>query len=225
MTSGRVGDDAVHAHADQGLGDVAVVDGVDAEGVARLPDFDGLGRGELLAVGVDAPGAHLFGPRPPILLDLAQQDRPGEFRRRLPGRDQRRVLEARQQRRRQRRRPAPPQGLDGHPRGFDLAALAGLDLDIAAEPKLGEAGDRLLEGRHVRRQLGARRLGHQPVDPHGPLERVIVHDDGHAIGRQLDVDLDPGGAAAPGFPEGGQRVFRGIGRRPAMTDDFRQLQH
>ena len=79
-------------------------------------------------------------------------------------RQQRGVLEARQQGRRQRGRPAAPQRLDRDPRGLGLASLAGLDLDIAAQPQLAEAIDRLLEGRHLRGELGAPGLGHQPID-------------------------------------------------------------
>ena len=44
--------------------------------------------------------------------------------------------EARDQRRRQRRRPVREQRLDRDPRGLDLAAAAGLDLDVDAEPEL-----------------------------------------------------------------------------------------
>ena len=80
-------------------------------------------------------------------------------------------------------------------RRLGLAAGAGLDLDIAAQAQLAEAGDRLLEGRHAGRQLGARRLGDQPIDARGALQRLVVHHDRHAVGGQLDVGFDPGGAA------------------------------
>jgi len=89
-----------------------------------------------------------------------------------------------------------------------LAPWAGLDLDIAAQPQLAKAGDRLFKGRHARRQVGPQGLGDQAVDAGGALQRVIVHGDRHAVGGQLDVDFDPGSAAFPGFAEEA-KVFSG----------------
>ena len=109
--------------------------------------------------------------------------------------------------------------------GLGFAALARLDLDIAAEPQLREAGDRLLEDRHCRRQLCTPCLSDQPVDAHRPFQRIVMHHDRHAVGGQFDVDLDPGGPAPARLAEAFQGVFQRVSHRSAMANDFRQLQH
>jgi hypothetical protein len=139
-------------------------------------------RGELASADIHAGRADRLGARRPALDQLAEQQRPRKLRRGVHRGLERLVLEARQQRRGQRRRPGAAQRLDRDARGLGLAPLARLDLDVAAQSQLQEAGDRLLEGRHVRWQRGARRLGDQPVDPHGALERGVVHQDRHPIG-------------------------------------------
>ena len=57
----------------------------------------------------------------------------------------------------------------------------------------------------------------------GPLERVIVNDDGNAIGRQLHVDLEAVGAERHAVVDRGQGVFRREACAAAMGEDQRTI--
>ena len=78
---GRVGDDAVRAHADQRPRLVRVVDRPDRQRVARPLDRDGACRGELASADIHAGRADRLGARAPVLDQLAEQQRPRELRR------------------------------------------------------------------------------------------------------------------------------------------------
>ena len=58
-------------------------------------------------------------------------------------------------------------------------------------------------------QVGKAGAGHGAVTVGGAVEGVVMHEDGHAIRSQLDVELDPGVTEAGRQPQAGQRVLRG----------------
>ena len=69
-------------------------------------------------------------------------------------------------------------------------------------------------------------LDHPPVDAGRALQRGIVHQDRQAKSAVSLTSISTHrGAALAGLPERREGIFGGVGGGPAMTDDFRQLQH
>ena len=52
----------------------------------------------------------------------------------------------------------------------------------------------------------------------GPLHRVVVQDDGHAVGGEREVELDALGPASSACAHRRERVLRGVGSRGAVCD-------
>jgi hypothetical protein len=72
-------------------------------------------------------------------------------------------------------------------------------------------------------QLGQRQVGDAAVPSQVRSTVVVVDDDRHAVGAQLHVQFDAVGPLRQGQGEGGQGVFRRVGRRAAMADDERTV--
>ena len=82
----------------------------------------------------------------------------------------------------------------------------------------GEPGPRVQPA-----QIARREGGHAPVAVGGAVDREVVDDHRHAVGAQLDVELDGVGAEADRFTEGGEGVLRGAGRGAPVGDAQRPV--
>jgi hypothetical protein len=101
-------------------------------------------------------------------------------------------------------------------------------LDVDGDDQGGRQGlQRLRQGGHV---LGAvleaeaadQAVGQEPrraVEAGGAPKGLVVHEDGDAVERALDIDLDAVSAQFGRFPDALQAVFGGVSGAGAVGDD------
>ena len=193
---------------------------------------DGLRRLLLLA-DVDGGGADRIGIGGPDRRPLPDQVAARPVRRDLAGLQQALDGEAGDQRLRPIGGPQLLRRGQRHLGGLDLAARAGLDLDVDRQAQLQRQGQHLVQGRHPlaaefgrefpagiqhphRREVG---IGDRAAAVGGAVQRVVMDHHRHPVAGQLDVELDHLDAQRGGLAERGQGVLRRMGRGAAMADD------
>jgi len=97
---------------------------------------------------------------------------------------------------------------------------------------VGEAGQRRpgepvaeparLAGVHAG-QVGGRQLPEVAAAAGGAVQPHVVDNERHAVGRQVNVDLDPGDPGVERRAQGGQGVLGEVGRVATVRDQFRQV--
>src|SRR6185503_4153317 len=99
-------------------------------------------------------------------------------------------------------------------------------LDDAREPRERRAGMRAAEARRVAGIDPVELARHREADvarsARGALEARVMDHEGHAVGRELDVELDVDDATAPGRLQSGKRVLGKMFRVASVCDDGRR---
>src|SRR6185437_7317075 len=211
------------------------IDGIGEKRQSRLAHRAGAVAAELALIGMKRAALERRRLLPPIGAERTDEKGPRQLRRRIAGRGEGRRLEARNQRRRQMRRPAFGEKGGGGDPGLALRPRRRLQLDHRAEIELAQEVDRLLEARHgLADEIGAEpRAGVEAPDLvegqrgggaaaiRRAVERIVMQENTAAVAREPHIELDPSHVQRGCDTETGKRVLRRRQRRAAMANDTR----